>query len=123
MIRGQANCFCLPGFQGEPPSTPCAPYNNPCDSSPCGPNTQCSILPNGIFKCTCLPGFIESPNTIRGCIQQVNPCEPNFCGHNALCDPRRVPSCYCPESTTGNPYKSCTGTSLYFLISENFNLN
>lgn len=66
------------------------------------------MLPNGFAKCTCLPGFIESPNTIRGCIEQRNPCDPNPCGHGAQCDPQRLPVCFCPLGTAGNPYRVCS---------------
>lgn len=109
MVNGRVKCFCLPGYEGNPPSVPCALPTNPCDPSPCGPNTQCTVLDNGLSKCTCLAGFIESPNTIRGCVKQTNPCEPNPCGTDAICDASRVTPCYCPENTVGNPYKSCSG--------------
>ncbi|GFG35532.1 hypothetical protein Cfor_09648, partial [Coptotermes formosanus] len=107
VVNGSPLCFCLPEYEGNPPSKPCSLPSNPCDPSPCGPNTQCTILSNGFAKCTCLPGFLESPNTIRGCVKMRNPCEPNPCGHGALCDPNREPSCFCPEPSVGNPYRSC----------------
>jgi hypothetical protein len=107
VVGGKAVCFCLPEFEGTPPQTPCALPANPCNPSPCGPNTQCAILSNGFAKCTCLPGYLESPNTIRGCIEPKNPCEPNQCGQGALCDPLREPVCYCPAGTSGNPYRLC----------------
>lgn len=109
VVNGLPLCFCLPEYEGNPPSKPCRLPSNPCDPSPCGPNTQCAILSNGFAKCTCLPGFLESPNTIRGCVKMRNPCEPNPCGHGALCDPNREPSCFCPEPSVGNPYRSCGG--------------
>lgn len=108
VIQGQITCFCLPGYEGSPPVTACFVPENPCEPSPCGPNTRCNILNNGIAKCTCLPGFIESPNTVRGCVEQTHPCEPNPCGYGAVCDANRSPPCYCPENTVGNPYKACT---------------
>lgn len=86
---------------------------NPCSPSPCGPNTQCTILSNGFAKCTCLDGYIESPNTVRGCVEARNPCEPNTCGIAARCDPNRIPPCYCPDNTVGNPYKSCNSSREY----------
>lgn len=101
-------CFCLPEYEGNPPAKPCALPQNPCDPSPCGPNTQCTILSNGFSKCTCLPGYLESPNTIRGCLEQRNPCEPNPCGQGAQCDPHHEPVCFCPSGTIGNPYRSCS---------------
>lgn len=112
VISGQVRCFCLPGYEGNPPDSPCTLPNNPCEPSPCGPNTQCTILNNGLAKCTCLPGYIESPNTIRGCIPKSDQCNPNTCGLGAACDSSRVPPCYCPEHTVGNPYQSCAGEHL-----------
>lgn len=105
--NGQPICFCLPEFDGTPPSVPCAPPQNPCEPSPCGPNTQCTLLSNGFAKCTCLTGYIESPNTIRGCVEPKNPCEPNPCGLGAVCDSSKVPVCSCPEPTVGNPFRKC----------------
>lgn len=107
LVGGQAVCFCLPEYEGTPPTVPCALPDNPCNPSPCGPNTQCTILSNGFAKCTCLHGYLESPNTIRGCVEQRNPCEPNPCGHGAQCDPHREPVCFCPYGLIGNPYRSC----------------
>lgn len=112
LVNGRRRCFCLPEFEGNPPTQPCSIPENPCTPSPCGPNTQCSILNNGFAKCTCLPGYLESPNTIRGCIEQRNPCEPNPCGRGAYCDPNRAPVCFCPEYTIGNPYKGCQAPSI-----------
>lgn len=108
IVNDSPTCFCLPEFEGSPPSIPCQPPQNPCDPSPCGPNTQCTILSNGFAKCTCQPGYIESPNTIRGCVEPRNPCEPNPCGFGASCDVSRNPVCYCPEPTIGNPFKQCS---------------
>lgn len=105
--NGKATCFCLPGYEGEPPNIPCNLPQNPCDPSPCGPNTQCSVLSNGFSKCTCVNGYIESPNTIRGCVLSTNQCEPNPCGINAICDMSRKQPCICPERTVGNPYIEC----------------
>lgn len=108
IIDNKPACFCLPNYEGDPPRQSCRLPNNPCNPSPCGPNTQCTLQSNGFAKCTCLPGYIESPNTIRGCVESRNPCEPNTCGSGARCDPNRATPCYCPENTLGNPYKSCT---------------
>lgn len=116
-MGGNAVCFCLPEFEGTPPDVPCSLPSNPCEPSPCGPNTQCTILSNGFAKCTCLPGFLESPNTIRGCIEAKNPCEPNPCGLGAICDPLRKPVCFCPIGTNGNPFRRCAEPDVVALCS------
>lgn len=51
---------------------------------------------------------MESPNTVRGCVERRDPCNPNICGVGARCDPSREPVCYCPEPTVGNPYRGCS---------------
>lgn len=109
VVGGQVRCFCLPGYEGDPPYSPCVLPSTSCDPSPCGPNTRCSVLSNGFAKCTCLPGYIESPNTIRGCVPKADQCESNPCGVGAACNSTRVPPCYCPDLMIGNPYKSCGG--------------
>lgn len=106
-MNNRPTCFCLSEFEGNPPEKPCQIPQKPCDPSPCGPNTQCTVLSNGFAKCTCLSGYIEGINTIRGCAKQIDPCDPNPCGPGAICDPSRNPSCYCPELTVGNPYRGC----------------
>lgn len=105
--NGVPTCFCLPEFEGNPPHQICALPKNPCNPSPCGPNTQCAVLTNGYSKCTCLPGYIESPNTIRGCVEPKNPCDPSPCGIGAVCDASRNPVCSCQEPLTGNPFREC----------------
>ena len=107
VVNGRSKCFCLPGFEGNPPRKPCGLPQNPCDPSSCGPNTQCSTL-NGRAKCSCIPGYVESPNTIRGCIEHSNTCDPNPCGQNAVCDSSKDPPCYCPGLSSGNPFRLCT---------------
>uniref|UniRef100_A0A336MK52 CSON000396 protein n=1 Tax=Culicoides sonorensis TaxID=179676 RepID=A0A336MK52_CULSO len=107
IVNGSPLCFCLPEFEGQPPQIPCHIPEHPCNPSVCGPNTQCSILPNGYAKCTCLAGYVESPNTIRGCVEPRDACDPNPCGTGAICDSNRNPVCYCPESFVGNPFKLC----------------
>lgn len=113
MINNKPNCFCLTEYEGNPPEVPCTLPQKPCDPSPCGPNTQCTVLSNGFAKCTCLPGYIESPNTIRGCMEQIDACNPNPCGLGAICDSSRNPVCYCPEPYIGNPFTGCQSPFVY----------
>lgn len=94
---------------------------NPCNPSPCGPNSQCREI-NSQAVCTCVPGYYGVPPTCRPectvasdcalsktCINQkcVDPC-PGSCAYNAEC---RVVNhnalCVCPPQYTGDPFTRC----------------
>lgn len=96
--------------------------SNPCQPSPCGPNSQCKEV-NGQAICSCLPQFFGSPPSCRpecvvnadcqshlSCIKQKceNPC-PGTCGQHADC---RVVNhnaiCSCKPRYTGNPFIICS---------------
>lgn len=97
------------------------PPKNPCNPSPCGPNSICREI-NGQAVCSCVPGFIGSPPTCRpecvtsaecplneACINQkcVNPCL-GTCGIGALCQVvNHNPICSCPARYTGDPFVRC----------------
>lgn len=94
---------------------------NPCQPSPCGPNSQCREV-NEQAVCSCIPGFIGAPPTCRpectanqecpanlACINQkcVDPC-PGTCGRNAQCSTvNHNPFCTCIPHYTGNPFVAC----------------
>jgi hypothetical protein len=94
---------------------------NPCQPSPCGPNSQCKELNNQAI-CSCLPSYIGSPPGCRpecvvssecsydkACSNQkcVDPC-PNTCGQNAKCRVNNhSPICYCMDGYTGDPFTRC----------------
>lgn len=94
---------------------------NPCNPSPCGPNSQCRVI-NGQAVCSCVPGFIGSPPTCRpecvtssecplsqACINQkcLDPC-PGTCGIGANCQVvNHNPICSCPAKSTGDPFVRC----------------
>lgn len=94
---------------------------NPCEPSPCGPNSQCREV-NGQAVCSCLPNFIGSPPgcrpecvvssecpTDKACINQkcADPC-PGTCGLNANCQViNHSPICSCSARFTGNPFTRC----------------
>lgn len=45
----------------------------------------------------------------RFCIGPSNPCDPNPCGTNAMCEiDNGNPICFCPKGLTGNPFKNCS---------------
>ena len=50
MVYEQYICRCLPGFTGDP-FRGCV-LQNPCQPSPCGPNTECSQDNVGQVTCT-----------------------------------------------------------------------
>merc|ERR1712241_996738 len=109
----------------------CVVKPDPCDPSPCGPNTECSVTPNGNPICRCLPNYIPQPDTITGCgrecerdpdctsgyicqnyqcVPRPDPCDPTPCGRNTQCNVNRQgnPVCTCndgfepaPDTITG----------------------
>lgn len=97
------------------------PPRNPCDPSPCGPNSQCRML-NGNAACTCLAGYVGSPPSCRpecvvsaecsqnrACINQKckDPC-PGTCGLHARCQVvNHNPICSCPPKMAGDPFVRC----------------
>lgn len=104
---------------------------NPCQPSPCGPNSQCREI-NGQAVCSCVAGFIGSPPTCRpecvtsaecalnrACVNQkcIDPC-PGTCGLNALCQVvNHNPICSCPPGQTGDPFTRCLLISTFQLWS------
>jgi len=97
------------------------PPRNPCQPSPCGPNSQCREV-NGQAVCSCLPTYIGSPPGCRpectvssecpqnrACVNQkcVDPC-PGTCGINAQCSViNHSPICSCTTGFTGDPFTRC----------------
>ena len=95
---------------------------NPCQPSPCGPNSECRVSGDSP-SCSCLPEFIGSPPRCRpecvsnsecpssqACINQKcrDPC-PGICGQNAECRVfSHTPMCLCSEGFTGDPFSVCT---------------
>jgi len=94
----------------------CVPRPDPCDPSPCGPNTECNENRQGNPVCTCLPGYQPQPDTITGCSKieartpPPDPCFPSPCGPNTNCNVNRLgnPVCQCisgyipaPDTITG----------------------
>ena len=104
-------------FTAEIPMTPI----NPCQPSPCGPNSQCKEIGDSP-SCSCLPEFIGSPPNCRpecvsnaecsshlACINQKckDPC-PGSCGANAECRVvSHTPMCICSIGYTGDPFVQC----------------
>jgi hypothetical protein len=97
------------------------PIRNPCDPSPCGPNSRCSIHDGEKAACTCLPEMKgippncrpeclinqDCPST-RSCISGkcVDSCK-GACGSNSVCQViDHVPLCSCYDSYEGDPYSS-----------------
>lgn len=94
---------------------------NPCQPSPCGPNSQCREV-NSQAVCSCLPNYIGSPpgcrpecvvstecSSDKACVNQkcIDPC-PGTCGISALCQViNHSPICSCKSGNTGNPFTRC----------------
>lgn len=97
------------------------PVQNPCEPSPCGPNSQCRQV-NMQAVCSCLPSYVGSPplcrpecvvnsecDTSKACINQKcdDPC-PNTCGLRAHCQVKNHnPICTCAVGMTGDPFTQC----------------
>lgn len=94
---------------------------DPCNPSPCGPNSRCQVNNNqGI--CSCNAEFIGSPPNCRpectvssecsaalACLNQKcrDPC-PGTCGNNASCRViNHSPICGCNPGSTGDPFVQC----------------
>jgi hypothetical protein len=93
----------------------------PCNPSPCGPNSKCREV-SGQAVCSCVPGFIGSPPACRpecivssecgqneACSNQKcrNPCL-GTCGVGARCQVvNHNPICSCPPRFTGDPFIRC----------------
>lgn len=98
-----------------------AVLTNPCNPSPCGPNSQCRVI-NEQAVCSCVPGFLGNPPTCRpecitssecplsqACVNQkcIDPC-PGTCGISAKCQVvNHNPICGCPPKFTGDPFTRC----------------
>lgn len=96
-------------------------HKDPCNPSPCGPNSQCRNIDNHAV-CSCIQGFISSPPTCRpecivssecsatrACVNQkcTDPCL-GSCGLGARCEViNHSPICSCSEGQTGDPFQSC----------------
>lgn len=96
--------------------------SNPCNPSPCGPNSQCREV-NGQAVCSCLPNYVGTPPSCRpeclvsnecslnrACIRQkcANPCA-GTCGIGTKCQViNHSPICSCQIGYTGDPFSRCT---------------
>lgn len=106
---------------------------NPCNPSPCGPNSVCREHLNKAV-CSCLEKFIGSPPNCRPeCVHNnecsvnkaclnfecVDPCTTSSCGSKAICKTRyHVATCTCPEPLIGNPFVACVvpESTFYFYL-------
>lgn len=98
-----------------------APVGNPCNPSPCGPNSQCKVVGTQP-ACSCLPNYVgRAPNCRPECILDAecpsnlacqnercrDPC-PGVCGTLAQCSVvNHHAVCTCPQGYTGNPNLAC----------------
>ena len=98
---------------------------DPCNPSPCGPNTICEKLGQSSI-CKCLPGLQGEPTSNIGCQPEcilssdcpsdkncennkcIDPCLRNVCGVGAQCKSiNHSPLCSCPVPLIGNPFYEC----------------
>ena len=109
--QGNPICACVTGYipRGSPvdgclppaqfPSSPVILHNrlgggpahisagratDPCNPSPCGPNTECSTNRDGNPLCRCVPGYTPNPDTITGnWFLSLSPHSLHFCRQDA----------------------------------------
>lgn len=107
---------------------------NPCNPSPCGPNSRCQEV-NQQAVCTCVENFTGSPPSCRpeclinsdcqlnrACINQkcADPCL-GSCGVSANCQVvNHNPICSCPAIFTGDPFVRCIARGNYKFTQFNF---
>lgn len=100
---------------------PAVPAVDPCNPSPCGPNSVCRVN-NGVAVCSCQPSYVGSPPSCRpecvvsaecpltqACLASKcrDPC-PGTCGQNARCQVvNHNPICSCSPGNTGDPFRQC----------------
>jgi hypothetical protein len=98
-----------------------SPPTNPCQPSPCGPNSQCRVVGDSP-SCSCLNEYVGSPPNCRpecvrnsdcsnnlACINQKckDPCV-GACGLNAECRVvSHTPMCICTAGYIGDPFSQC----------------
>lgn len=94
---------------------------NPCNPTPCGPNSQCQVV-SGQAQCGCQANMIGSAPNCRPeciissdcpssltCVNQKcqDPC-PGTCGSNSECRVvNHSPVCTCASGFTGNAFSDC----------------
>lgn len=103
------------------PVTPVAP-KNPCNPSPCGSNANCRVVGDQA-SCECIPEYHGNPfiscrpecvsnnecSKTLACINNKcrDPCI-GTCGAEAVCTVfNHIPTCSCPEGTTGDAFRYC----------------
>lgn len=110
---------CMKIFIGKPQYDPV----NPCQPSPCGPNSICRAQ-NDQAICTCQRNYIgRAPNCRPECVMNSdcpqnlaclqnrceNPCSSSSCGSNAECHViNHLPMCTCLPGYHGDPFRSCS---------------
>lgn len=130
VISHSPSCTCISGYTGDPFRFCSLPSpvpirdetsKNPCQPSPCGPNSQCREI-NEQAVCSCLVNYIGSPPDCRpecvvssecaknkACINQKceDPC-PGTCGSSTQCQViNHSPICSCIFGYTGDPFSRC----------------
>ncbi|XP_047739044.1 uncharacterized protein LOC108675679 isoform X2 [Hyalella azteca] len=129
-IERKLSCRCRSGYAGDAYTVCRAVPDSPCEPSPCGSNSVCSVGNNKSPVCACQAGFFGDPLRPEGCKPECDddsdcsfdkscintrcrdPC-PGACGISAHCDVvDHKPQCSCPAGYTGNPYSKCEVISL-----------
>lgn len=124
VVSHSEQCYCRPGFVGDPYTMCQTEAHSPCVPNPCGHHAICTITSQGNPMCLCPDGMGGDPTT--GCSGpqcttdddcQLNqacigykcrdPC-PGACGFGASCRvEKHHPVCTCEAGLIGNPLIRC----------------
>lgn len=125
VVNSREQCYCQPGFLGDPYSGCKPPPRSVCEPNPCAPNGQCIVQENGEPICFCPFGMAGDPTT-TGChgyecradsdcseyhaclgFRCRDPCA-GSCGIGARCKvEKHHPVCYCDNGLEGDPLVRC----------------
>lgn len=98
------------------------PIGNPCQPSPCGPNSECRVTGES-YSCICVRDYVGSPPNCRPECVSNSECPSNLacinlkckdpcagaCGLNSECRVvSHTPMCICLSGYTGDPFSQCT---------------
>lgn len=124
IVEATEQCYCKPGYTGDPYTACHNEPRNACFPNPCGPHALCTVTPQGQSMCLCPDGMAGDPlngcggpqcSTDDDCPWELacmgykcrDPC-PGACGFGATCRvEKHHPVCTCNQGLIGTPTIRC----------------